>query len=523
MSAACRSALAIVALLPLYVQAQGVALGPTRPQSPAAPDPNAARYTVSGTVVNSVTGAPIPRAVVRLQGLQIYAAFSGDDGRFQIQNVPEGTYSPVAIRPGFQSKGGIVVTVGAAMQPVNIKLDPECSVQGHVVDENGDPLENVFVHLTQIQIVNGHKRAFGGNGANTDDNGDFEIENLSPGRYLVETNQTPLPFTIGTRGRGARVYPAQYFPETTDASAAQVMSLQPGESLRADFRLTAVPAYRVSGTATPVTGNLTITVEDAEGHQTGVYGFRGNSGRWVIRAMPAGTWMIVLSSQDQRGNRSVGRIPVTIGNENVEGVQALLQPVPNIPVHIDSAGANQSLQVKLVSRDENSTEVYARYDPQNESTPLAFIGVDPGTYAVYVNANGTNCVNSVSSAGSDLTRTDLIVSPESGSAPIDIAERTDCGSIELSAPPTLAAQRWVILTSDAPAFEARSFMMQSGAAFWVTGLTPGTYKLYTVDDLSDLEFANPEALRNLVADEIELSPNQQAQFTVSGPETAEAH
>src|SRR5579875_1098199 len=60
------------------------------------------RHTATGTVVNSVTGEPIRRALVRINGAgEQHSGFTGGDGRFSIDGVAEGLIVISAEKPGF--------------------------------------------------------------------------------------------------------------------------------------------------------------------------------------------------------------------------------------------------------------------------------------------------------------------------------------------------------------------------------------------------------------------------------------
>ena len=62
------------------------------------------KFTLTGTVVDSVTGEPIRKALVQLYCGQRRMTFSGDDGRFQFEGIPAGSYSVSAQKPGYFSQ-----------------------------------------------------------------------------------------------------------------------------------------------------------------------------------------------------------------------------------------------------------------------------------------------------------------------------------------------------------------------------------------------------------------------------------
>src|SRR5215467_1047141 len=57
-------------------------------------------YTLAGTVVNSVTGKPIPRVLVQLEPSS-RAMLTGPDGSFSFDNVPAGRAEIRLTKPGY--------------------------------------------------------------------------------------------------------------------------------------------------------------------------------------------------------------------------------------------------------------------------------------------------------------------------------------------------------------------------------------------------------------------------------------
>ena len=68
-------------------------------QQPAA----SGNITVSGTVVNSVTGEPISRALVQMNGMVQRVAMTESDGRFHFEGLPEAQVVFMAHKPGYFS------------------------------------------------------------------------------------------------------------------------------------------------------------------------------------------------------------------------------------------------------------------------------------------------------------------------------------------------------------------------------------------------------------------------------------
>jgi hypothetical protein len=72
-----------------------------------APGRRAERATITGTVFDSSTGAPMPGAKVFLSGTE-YATVSGDSGRFTLSGLPAGRYTIALTHPRLDSLGVFV-------------------------------------------------------------------------------------------------------------------------------------------------------------------------------------------------------------------------------------------------------------------------------------------------------------------------------------------------------------------------------------------------------------------------------
>src|SRR4051794_29256597 len=61
------------------------------------------KFVVSGSVVNSVTGEPIGRALVRVIGQISRNTFTDQEGHFQVEDVPAGRFVLMAQKPGYNN------------------------------------------------------------------------------------------------------------------------------------------------------------------------------------------------------------------------------------------------------------------------------------------------------------------------------------------------------------------------------------------------------------------------------------
>lgn len=132
-------------------------------QSPTLPA-NSAREpqlrTVEGTVVNSVTGEPIRRALVSLSAISQHFAFTDSDGRFSFENVPAVRVMLQATRPGYFAPHDrpTFVDLAKASDALKLELIPSAVISGRVLGADDQPLERAPVEIFESLINEGRRR-----------------------------------------------------------------------------------------------------------------------------------------------------------------------------------------------------------------------------------------------------------------------------------------------------------------------------------------------------------------------------
>jgi len=149
--------------------------------------------SIGGRVVDSRSGAPIPRVRVVARGEgALFFARSGPDGRYEIKGLPVNAYQLGADDPAYVSWSRENVQVKSALrEDQDVILTRAASLVGRVVDENGAPVEGATGMLTPSGETG--PRAFFrrvgfpgmGSAFRTGADGSFKATRLGPG-----TNQT---------------------------------------------------------------------------------------------------------------------------------------------------------------------------------------------------------------------------------------------------------------------------------------------------------------------------------------------
>src|SRR5437660_5619738 len=159
--------------------------------SAQSPTTSSCPCTLQGSVVDSISGQPVPHALVKLTAPSPRAALTDSAGRFQFEGLPAGSATLEAEKPGYLGNDGqgswsgntSSYRLGPDAPPAVLKLLPEGVISGQVSDENGEPLEgftvSVLLRAPQDKRLYPDQR----HSAVTNDEGKFRIAGLPSGSF----------------------------------------------------------------------------------------------------------------------------------------------------------------------------------------------------------------------------------------------------------------------------------------------------------------------------------------------------
>lgn len=522
-------------------------------------------FTVRGTVVNATTGAPIGGALVQLfAGQGPTARRSGADGGFAFEGVPAGTYTVRAQKPGFffppelpmQNAPQPTITAGPDHTPALIKLIPEGIISGHITGDDGEPLEFLPVQLLSERTQDGKKwRSFERHEV-TDEQGEFRLAELQPGRYIVALGpssfqSTPPPIATQT---GVRGYPAIFYPGVPEMSSATAIEITPGKHAEVNLKLSSQPFYRVSGTVRAPMQNqgISLQITNAAGQSiSSGFQFDPVKGTFRTQGLPAGPCTLTAQMHDAATQQQYFASQTVNLTSDLAGVHLLLLPNSSIPVtfvmettrnerppeqsFFVMSGPNggrhrqASIPANIVLTPQNqlfmSRQYYSQLGP-GEAESLSVRDIPPGVYTVEVRPNGPYYAASVRSGTVNLLVQPLTITSGGAVQPIEVVLSDDFATLEgsISFEGSDIAAELIVVPEDAP-LEVRPFNLgrlttlpgqaRPTTRFEFAQLRPGNYKLLAVDDLS-FEYANPAVLEKYAskAQEVFLAPGQQTKVSV---------
>ncbi len=493
-------------------------------------------FTLSGTVVNSVTGEPIPRALVRTNGVIQRTLFTDGEGHFQFDGLPAVRASVIAQKPGYYAPregpgpSSSWFEIGPNMDALTLKLAPMSAIYGRITDAAGQPIEHVPVRLTLRSLRDGRKSWEQRGMSESDENGHFRFPSLIQGTYYVaagpETEESPL-LAAGEKAKTGFAH--VYYPGVPDLTSALPIQLSPGQQAEADFSLSAVPVYEVSGTIagrTPDQGVGFQLLTQSGDDISLPTNFNMENGIFKLDAVPAGSYIVRAISQTG-GQPMRGEARVNVSS-NVEDLRLTLAPAVSIPITVRMDSHNSSttrslnpdrppISVRLLPGNPNAAESFSSIEPVSPGhSALALRNLDPGTYTVLFTPQPPWYVQSASYGQINALSDDISVSPGQ-SYSLDIVLRDDSASLSgtvksSDANPTSAA----IVIVPQPAGKMSPHVLRGRNEFAVSGLAPGDYLVFAFDTIDDLEYTNPDALAAYAsqAAHVTLTPNQQAQVSL---------
>ena len=539
------AALAIVCLLPPEGGFAQVSQGTTAQGLPTTQtDTNL--YTLTGTVVNSVTGEPVIRALVQVMGQTApRAQFTDREGRFQFTKMQAMTGNLMAVKPGYygNDQGGRQpmvnqrITVGPDMAPVVIKLVPQSGITGQITDANGEALENVRVGVTANVIQNGRRVQQRMQQVQSDEQGDFELLNLPPGKYFLSAG--PVWNSSAESKTG---FAAQYFPGVSESSEATPIDVLPGQTVHADITLPPAKIFHISGVITGSEPGYPQIVNQS-GDQAGTMEvYDQNTGKFSAK-VTCTVCTIKARAGNPRTEFEYGEQTLTL-DEDKRDVRVAMSPL-SVPVKVTQesskpdfvnaegqavapstgrgrpgrlAQRNGQVFLRLISLSKIHNDAFSGFGGSPDNPDMFLQNVEFGKYAVEVNASGGGWyVASVTYGATNLDNDPIDIEP-GPSQPIEIVMKDDVASLSGTVTGNDDANQsaTVLVVPARASARIRSFPVTGNGTFQASNLAPGQYKVYCFDSIKDLEYANPEVMKQYSgsATDVSLDPNNTGSVTV---------
>ncbi|MCX6592034.1 MAG: carboxypeptidase regulatory-like domain-containing protein [Acidobacteria bacterium] len=337
-----------------------LALSPTLTtgQEPAGPaagnDPEKKKGKIEGTVTHSLSKETIRRAEVTLMPINVKGfvqmgpdgppgtrrTTSDAEGKYVFADVEPGRYQLSAQKSGFvrgvYSAGGrppgkgasMMFTMGTQLElaagqlvaNAKIEMIPQGVITGRVVDEEGEPIQNLNVSTLRGTMMRGRRRMMPMGNAQTNDRGEFRLINLMPGEVMLQVSPqrwggTP---TGATDKQPDKAYVNTFYPGVTEMAQAARIEVTPGAELSGyEIRLQKARVSRIRGKVLDQAGApakrlmVMLMARDSGMFSPLSQGGTQADGKFELLNVPPGNYTLMLQGQGSVSHRE----PVTVTDE----------------------------------------------------------------------------------------------------------------------------------------------------------------------------------------------------------------
>ena len=339
---------------------------------------------------------------------------------------------------------------------------------------------------------------------------------------------TPATPQIPSDGQDQTVegYVPVYYPGTTDAQSAATINLQPGVLFSGvDLTVAAVRTLRVQGQViNGVTGqpaqNANVMLLPVQ-RVAGGGGFRGglrnpgnfrtrvNQGAFEIRGVVPGSYEIIAVLND-RNNRMTARLPLEIGNSDVQNVSLIASPGFTLSGRLviegqQSGTGNQDLsRVRVMLRPDSAAQMAggAPAAPVQADGTFTLQQVGRDDYRLSIGGMPRNAyVKMARYSGTDVMNEGLRLDRQP-SGPLDILISTNTGiadGVVQNDKQEASVNVTVVLIPDAERrsrFDLyRTASTDATGHFHIEGVAPGDYHVFSWENVENGAWQDPDFIR----------------------------
>ena len=476
------------------------------------------KCSIEGTVVNSVTGEPVKKARVHLGSLGAprsipYAATTDASGHFLLIELDAGRYHLEAFRegysnPSFTSVRTYTLEPGQELKDIVLKLSPVGVVSGRILDEDGDPVSNVKVECVKFRYLDGVRQLIGEGQATTNDLGDFRLSVSTAGKYEIRAtppgtetygvHERPIGQVNGKPLQAEQEYVPTYYPRSANPSTASPIEVAPGTQISGvNINLIRAATARIKGR---VKAEAALILEQTAIELDGwnverMYANVDSKGGFQFNGVLPGSYFLRAV-----GDKGYGaRVPVDIGDQNIEGIELTLQPPATIQgrVVFEEKGELKGMVPALVIASPTGME--GKWVHVKDDLTFKVDGLIAGSYRVALGGGLPNTyIKRVRLGDQDVPETGFNVIP--GALELTVFLSPDAGVVEGSVKnakdePAIGATVTLIPEATRRTRRHKITTTDQNGHFKIEGIFPGEYKIYAWEQIEDGAYEDPDFVK----------------------------
>jgi protocatechuate 3,4-dioxygenase beta subunit len=508
-----RFVFALLALVGIYAWAQQ-----------PAPEPEVRAASISGVITSPGGDVVAGAQILLLQVLETTSSGGMDirprrmesdgEGRFAFDDLEPGQYMLQARHPEHVTFAYGAVAYMARPTPfalregqkmdLSFQMSRAGSVSGRVVDGNDEPVAGYRARVESVNYHDGIRRLGPVAAAITNDNGEYLVENVPPGRFYIRVSFLPN-WGQGKREPVRALKPGEVdvrwnetmYPSSRDTSGAAMFNVVAGqETTGIDIEMLELPYYHATGKVIGLNREigearvLRLPREPGSGF-TWTFGVDiAADGSFDIPTLWPGPFTLALYSREKG---IYGWTPVEVIDEPLENI-VINAAVTDISGMVRFEGERQlsgkeedrmrALDVALYA-NEGPSVVDKRDQPSGEGAFL-IQDVPPGKYRTQVDGLPEGCyLKEVRLAGVPVLDLGIDASGGFPDGPLEIVIGTDAGSVTgvvSDSEHQPVGESIVTLVPAVRKFQQKRLYPTAKAdangAFRIDGITPGRYEVF---------------------------------------------
>jgi Carboxypeptidase regulatory-like domain len=511
------------------------------------------KFKIAGTVVNSITGAPLGKARITLMDTanraNMLSVVTGEDGHFEFYSLYRAKYSLQAAKRGFipaayeqHEQFSTAIVTGPDFNTENLvfRLTPLAFVSGKVIDESGDPVRNARVMLFVESHQGGIKRISPRGADTTDDEGYYEFAALAPGNYFVSVSAKPwyaFHLSPSARSGGSSSpgptpldvgYPTTYNNGATDSQSATPFPLLAGDHAQVDVHLSPVPVVNLTFRVAEDQQQFrmpqlqrrvfdTVEYVQNEGMQSIAPGV------FELSGVPAGKYSVVF--HDPQSGRPQRSSQITLDKDGQELDVSHAEAMASVKLSVKLPRQSSGSQQVTIGLQDSRTRVIAG-NTIDAAGDVTLESVPPGKYALVAFSSDKrySVVRTVISGveTSDHVLTLTAGSSLSGTVFLALGVVSVEGFVHRGGKPSSGVM--VALIPKDPQSHIDMFrrdQSDSDGSFTLPAVIPGTYTLIAVEDAWGFQWLQPDVLNRYLQHGQNLTIGELMTNTVHLPDPVE--
>jgi len=396
------------------------------------------------------------------------------------------------------------------MKDVNFRLAAAAVLRGRIADEDGDPMARVQVQLLQEGYQRGKKQLVPASFSSSDDQGEFRIGSVSPGRYYLSAMRTANLMAAGSKE--TRQYVRTYYPGVLDLQSASAIQVRAGDTPALNLTMRKAETVLVKGTVAgangETTGNGMLMISEASDAPMALLQTAVREGAFEIRVLPGRYRATAMMGEG--GQPSITTSDLNVTPQGLDNVRLHASNAAKVKVHVRIEGGDvavDNVRLSLRVRRDGAPIFMAGDAGSGKANKEGVVEIErltPGTFDVQMFPGGKGLedayVKSIVQGGRDVSANGVRVA--SAETQVEVVISVTAAKVEgavLDGDQHPLKSAIVVAIPDGELRQRdelfRTATTDQNGRFTLRGLRPGRYTVVAFDDIESGAWMDPEVLK----------------------------